>query len=137
MLPKILSNLFYHFLQMSDSAKVIPIFLPSHPVPESQLNGCDRKNSVVEDPVSPMNLSVRRSSDPEARANHVTIHVGNDYEQPHHGYGNAMHNNNNNNHVLPTSYAASRSAEDSEDFEESASNFSGEYPNAAAAAEAR
>ena len=121
---------------MSDSAKVIPIFLPSHPLPECQLN--DHKN--VEDSVSPMNLSVRRSSDPEARANHVTIHVGSDhYEQPHHGYGNAMHNNNNNNnhHVLPTSYAASRSAEDSEDFEESASNFSGEYPNAAAAAEAR
>ena len=110
-----------------------------------------------------MNLSVRRSSDPEHRSSHVTLHVNNDYDDRHAGNGNDHHHNgtgnddyrhngtgnddyrhvgngndaslNNNNVVLP-SYA-SRSAEDSEDFEESASNFSGEYPNAAAAAEAR
>lgn len=126
------------FLQMSDSAKVIPIFLPNHPVPESQLsNGRKMSNgSIGDDPVSPMNLSVRRSSDPDARSNHVTLHVNNDYSYDDHVTSH-NNNNNNNNSILPTSYAASRSAEDSEDFEESASNFSGEYPTAAAAAEAR
>ena len=114
------------FLQMSDSAKVIPIFLPNHPVPESLLsNGRKMSNgSIGDDPVSPMNLSVRRSSD------HVTLNVNNDYGYDDHA---TWHNNNNNN-VLPSSYPASRSAEDSEDFEESASNFSGEYPTAAAEA---
>ena len=93
-------------------------------------------SSAGDDPVSPMNLSVRRSSDPEHRSSHVTLHVNNEYDQLN-GHNVAVHNSNNNNNVgLPSSYA-SRSAEDSEDFEESASNFSGEYPNAAAAAEAR
>ena len=135
-------------MQLPDTAKVIPIFLPSHPLPESQLGRkMSNGSSVGDDPVSPMNLSVRRSSDPEHRSSHVTLHVNNDYDDHHRhtGNGNDDHHRhiengsvsslNNNNVVLP-SYA-SRSAEDSEDFEESASNFSGEYPNAAAAAEAR
>jgi hypothetical protein len=51
---------------LTDTAKVIPIFLPNHPLPESQL-GVGRKvsNGSIsgDDSVTPMNLSVRRSSD--------------------------------------------------------------------------
>jgi hypothetical protein len=114
------------FVHLGESAKVIPIFLPSHPLPESQLGRKLSNGSSADDPVSPMNLSVRRSSDPETAA-HVTLHVSNGFE---HHVTEAHHsaNNNNNSVIIPASYAA-RSNDDSEDFEESASTFSGEFQN--------
>lgn len=104
----------YHH-DASDSTKVIPIFLPNHPVPEAQLRG--RKVSEADDRVSPMNLSVRRSVDHELIPNGM-LHSDPNYDPP----TPATLNNN----VLP--YNA-RSAEDSEDV---ASNFSGEYQTSSA-----
>ena len=99
--------------QMPESAKVIPIFLPSQPLPESQL-GVPRNGSVSgDDSGTPMNLSVRRSSDNDA--------IDNGYDR--------RNNNNDDEVVLPRPYT-DRSHEDSEDQEELASNFSGEYSKA-------
>ena len=107
------------FAQLSDSAKVMPIFLPNHPLPEAQLGRKSSNGSVSgDDSGTPMNLSLRRSSD--AADNAVSAF---DLRSSN---GNNNNNNNDDMNVIPSSFS-SRSKDDSEDFEESASNFSGEF----------
>lgn len=114
------------FAQLSDAAKVIPIFLPNHPLPESQLGRkSSNSNGSVDDSVTPMNLSLRRSSD--AAADNAV------------GAFDLRSSNNNNDdvvNVIPSSFST-RSKDDSEDFEESASNFSGEFPSGPGSSESR